>query len=259
LALLRNLSIFDVGGIYANHKYFDSGVVLGRNFQLLFQPIVDARTHCVVACALVSPRPRFTPEGLDLPSEMDIRVWIEALTWLQDYRQRDYKLSMLAHVSEQQLHSSDFMGQLLRGLEHLKLPASCIELEISERDAVGRDGYMIERLTTLRQAGFSIVIDNLGSDYSAISHLLYKPSTGIRIDEALTRRAQTNVSTALIEAILKIASVRDLHTIAAGVQDADTAAILTLLGVHRLQGNYFGLPLDCESFAEGLRGDSHAH
>jgi EAL domain-containing protein (putative c-di-GMP-specific phosphodiesterase class I) len=234
-------------------------VVLGRNFQVLFQPVVDARTYSVVACALVSTRPCCTPEGLNLPSEIDIEVWIEALTYLQVYRRQSCKLSMLAHVSEQQLHSPDFMGQLGRVLAQLKMPASCIELEISEHDAVGNDGCMIERLTTLRQAGFSIVIDSLGSDYSAISHLLYKPSTGIRIDEALTRRAQTKVSTALIEAILKIASVRDLHTIAAGVQDADTAAILTLLGVHRLQGNYFGLPLDHESFAESLRGGGHVH
>ncbi len=190
---------------------------------------------------------------------MDIQAWLEALTCLQACRLQGCKLSMLAHVSEQQIHSSNFIGQLLRWMEHLKMPASCVELEISERDAVGKDGNMIERLTTLRQAGFSIVIDNLGSDHSAISHLLYAPLTGIRIDEALTRRAETKVSTALIEAILKIASVRDLHTIAAGVEDADTAAILTLLGVHRLQGNYFGLPLDYESFAESLRGGDLVH
>jgi EAL domain-containing protein (putative c-di-GMP-specific phosphodiesterase class I) len=246
-----------LGGEDAIQKYFDGEVVLGRNFQVLFQPVVDARTHSVVACALVLTRPCFTPEGLNLPSEIDIQVWIEALTYLQVFRRQFCKASMLAHVSAPQLHAPDFMGQLSCVVEQLKMPASRIELEISEHDAVCNDGYMIERLTALRQVGFSIVIDSLGSDYSAISHLLYKPSTGIRIDEALTRRAQPKVSTALIEALLKVASVRDLHTIAASVQDADTAAMLTLLGVHHLQGNYFGLPVDFERFAESLIGSDH--
>jgi EAL domain-containing protein (putative c-di-GMP-specific phosphodiesterase class I) len=166
---------------------------------------------------------------------------------------------MLAHLSGHQLHLPDFMGQLSRILEWLKMPATCIELEISEQDAVENDGYMIERLTPLRQAGFSIVKDTLGSDYSAISHLHYKPSTCMWIGTILTRRAQTKVSIALIEGILKIASVCDLHTIATGVKEADTSAMWAFLGAHRLQGNCFGFPVDFKSFVEGFFGGEHVH
>jgi EAL domain-containing protein (putative c-di-GMP-specific phosphodiesterase class I) len=226
---------------------------------MLFQPIVDARTHGVVGCALVSHRSNLLPAGQIDPTASDLQVWEDAFMCLQAFRQMSPDISMLAPVSEHQIQSPDFMAQLMRRLALLKLPTSCIELEISEHDAVGDAGLMIGRLTTLRQAGFSIVIDNLGNDYFAISHLLYAPSTGIRIDEALTRQAQNRVSTALIEAILKIASVRALHTIAAGVQDADTAAVMALLGVHRLQGDYFGLPLDGEGFTQRLRGGDLDH
>jgi EAL domain-containing protein (putative c-di-GMP-specific phosphodiesterase class I) len=225
----------------------------------LFQPIVDAHTHCVVGCALVCAQSCFTPTAQDSPNEMALQDWRDALTCLQTWRALSHKLSLLAQVSEQQLRTPTFMAQLKRWLEQLQIPASCIELGISERVAMNDADFMIGCLTALRQSGFSIVIDKLGSGYSTVSQWLDTPSTGIRIDEALTRRAQARTGAALIEVILKLASFHGLRTIAAGVQDADAAAVLSLLGVHRLQGNYFGQPMDCQSFTHRLSGQSHAN
>ena len=232
-----------------------TGSVVERESLPLFQPIVDAQTHCLVGCALVLAGPSFTPEDQDSPKEIELQVWLDALRCLQAWRNQGNDLSLLVPVSETQLHSPTFIAQLMCLLEQLQLPASCIELEISERVAMGDAGFMVACLTELRKCGFAIVIDKLGSGYSTVSQWLDTPSTGIRIDEALTRRAQGKGGAALIEAILKIASVRGLRTIAAGVQDANAAAVLTLLGVHRLQGDYFGSVMDCHAFTQRLRGD----
>jgi EAL domain-containing protein (putative c-di-GMP-specific phosphodiesterase class I) len=190
---------------------------------------------------------------------MELQVWLDALTCLQTWRTLGHKLSLLAQVSEQQLRSPTFMAQLMRWMEQLQIPASCIELGISERVAMDDAGFMMGCLTALRQSGFSIVIDKLGSGYSTVSQWRDTPSTGIRIDEALTRRAQARTGAALIEAILKLASAHGFRTIAAGVQDADAAAVLSLLGVHRQQGNYFGPAMDCQSFTRQLSDDCHVH
>jgi EAL domain-containing protein (putative c-di-GMP-specific phosphodiesterase class I) len=234
-----------------------TGSVVERESMALFQPIVDAQTHCVVGCALVFAAPPITPADQDSPKEIELQVWLDALRCLQAFRQQGSDLSLLAPVSELQLHSPTFTAQLMGLLEQLQIPASCIELEISERFAMGNDSFMMGCLTALRKCGFSIVIDQLGSGYSTVSQWLDTPSTGIRIDEALTRRAQAKGGAALIEAILKIASARGLHTIAAGVQDADAAAVLSLLGVQRLQGNYFGPAMDCHTFTKRLNVIHH--
>jgi EAL domain-containing protein (putative c-di-GMP-specific phosphodiesterase class I) len=233
------------------------GSVVELESLALFQPIVDAQTHCVVGCALVMARPPFTPEDQDSPKEIELQVWLDALRCLQACREQGGDLSLLAHVSEAQLRSPTFIAQLMRSLEKLQIPASCIELEISERVAMGNASFMMGCLTALRKCGFSIVIDKLGSGYSTVSQWLDTPSTDIRIDEALTRRAQDEGGAALIESILKIASVRGLRTIAAGVQDADAAAVLALLGVHRLQGSYFGPAMDCHTFTQRLNVIHH--
>jgi EAL domain-containing protein (putative c-di-GMP-specific phosphodiesterase class I) len=229
-----------------------TGSAVQRESLALYQPIVDAQTHCVVGCALVLGRSSFTPEDQESPQEIELQVWIDALTCLQACRKQGSDLSLLAPVSESQLHSPTFTAQLMGLLEQLQIPACCIELEISERVAMGNTSFMVECLSKLRKCGFSIVIDKLGSGYSTVSQWLDTPSTGIRIDEALTRRAQAKGGAALIEAILKIASICGLRTIAAGVQDADAAAVLALLGVERLQGEYFGHAMDCQTFKQRL-------
>ena len=247
------------GGTTKQMNAQTKGSMVERKSLVLFQPVVDAQTHCIVSCATVSARPRFTVAGQDSHNAMELEDWNDALRCLHACRTLDCNLSLLAPVSEQQLRSPTFIVQALRSLEELQIPASCIELEIVERVAMGDASFMIGRLTALRQSGFSIVIDKLGSGYSTVSQLLDMPSTGLRIDEALTRRAQARGGAALIEAILRIALVRGLRTIAAGVQDADAAAVLSLLGVNRLQGNFFGSAVDCHDFMQQLSSESHVH
>jgi EAL domain-containing protein (putative c-di-GMP-specific phosphodiesterase class I) len=119
--------------------------------------------------------------------------------------------------------------------------------------------FMMGCLAGLREFGFGIVLDKIGSSYSTFSRWLKIPLTGIRIDEALTLRAQFRADAALIEALFKIASIRGLDTTAAGVHHAEASAVLTLLGVHRLQGEYFGPTLDCQSFMQRLSDDGPAN
>jgi EAL domain-containing protein (putative c-di-GMP-specific phosphodiesterase class I) len=110
----------------------------------------------------------------------------------------------------------------------------------------------------LRDAGFGVMIGELGSGHATFSQVLGRPATGIRIDAALTRRVQGKVGAELIEAIVKLAQACNLQTTACGVDDAETAAVLTLLGVQRLQGPYFGEPMECRAFEKILEQDRHA-
>jgi EAL domain-containing protein (putative c-di-GMP-specific phosphodiesterase class I) len=110
----------------------------------------------------------------------------------------------------------------------------------------------------MRAAGFGVFIGEFGSGHSTYSQLLLQPATGIRVDAALTRRVQGKVGAELIETIVKVAQAANLQTIAAGVEDAETAALLTLLGVQRLQGRYFGEPMDRQGIEKILGQDGYA-
>jgi EAL domain-containing protein (putative c-di-GMP-specific phosphodiesterase class I) len=146
----------------------------------------------------------------------------------------------------------------MRALEQLALPASAIELEIAEHVLLGHADFMRDHLNALLASGFSILCGELGRNHSSLAQWRDTPMTGLRIDETLTRQPQARESGVVIEALLMIASTCGLCTIATGVQDADAAAVLSLLGVQRLQGRHFGEPMDCRDFERLLERDRHA-
>ncbi len=247
-----------------------ANAVAQQSIQACFQPIVDARTHRVVSCEVVPCwhdaqhghvlAHSFIPvaQQLGLLEQLGLQVWAKSLACLHAWRSRDQGLTLLANVSRQQLHASTFTAQLSNDLKQLGMPLSCIDLEIAESVAADDGATTDQRMSALREAGFGVMIGELGSGHFTFTQLLDKPATGIRIDAALTRRVRGKVGTELIEAIVKLAQVCNLQTTATGVEDAEAAALLTLLGVQRLQGRYFGEPLERDAFERVLDQDRYA-
>jgi EAL domain-containing protein (putative c-di-GMP-specific phosphodiesterase class I) len=235
-----------------------------RAIQACFQPIVDAQTQRIVSVEVVPCwhddmhghvlARNFIPlaKQLGVFEDVGLQVWAHALTCLQGWHRHHQSLKLLVNVSQQQFYAHDFTVQMLSNLNRLGIPLSCIELEIAEKIAMKAGHAATERLAALQDAGFGVVIGEFGSGNSTFSQLSGTTSTGIRIDAALTRRVQGKVGADLIETIVKVAHANNLRTIAAGVEDAETAALLALLGVQRLQGQHFGLPMDCQSFTQRL-------
>jgi len=247
-----------------------ASAIAQQAIQACFQPIVDAQSRRVVGCELL---PCWHDEShgrvlartiiafaqrLGLLEVMALQVWARSLVALHGWRSSGKNLTLLVNVSCQQFHAHGFMVQLVNDLSRLDIALSCIDLEIAESVAMEDGRATARRIAELRKAGFGIVIGDIGSGHSTFSQLLGLSATGIRIDAALTRRVQGQVGAQLVEAIVKLAQVSHLNTIAAGVEDAETAATLTLLGVHCLQGRFFGEPVDSQSFGNMLTQDDHA-
>ena len=163
-------------------------------------------------------------------------------------RSQGKKLTLLANISRQQFHAHDFTLQLANDLTRLGIPLSYMDLEIEENVAMEEGPSAVGRMTALRETGFGVVIGQFGSGHSTFLQLFGRPSTAIRVDAALTRRVQGKGGAEFIEAIVNVAHASKMYTIASGVKDAETAALLTLLGVDRLQGRYFGEPVDSQRF-----------
>jgi EAL domain-containing protein (putative c-di-GMP-specific phosphodiesterase class I) len=241
-----------------------------RAIQACFQPIVDAQTHRIVSVEVVPCwhddmhghvlARNFIPlaKQLGVFEEVGLQVWAHALTCLQGWHSHHQSLTLLANITQKQFHWHGFTTQLTSNLNRLGIARSCINLEIAEKVAIEGGQAAIGRLTALREAGFGVMIGEFGSGNATFSQLLGNPSTGIRIDASLTRRVQGKVGAELIEAIVKVAHASNLQTIAAGVEDAETAALLALLGVHRLQGRYFGEAMDRQAFENVLAQYRHA-
>jgi EAL domain-containing protein (putative c-di-GMP-specific phosphodiesterase class I) len=233
--------------------------------QPCFVPIVDAQTLRVVSCAVV-PCLQSEPDAEELPpsilipvaqrrgmlKELEHQVWLGALESLQAWRAQGQDLTLFCKFSRQQFLAPSFCQQLLDDLQGRQIPVSCIDLEVAEDSSSDDADQMIARMAELRAAGFGIVIGDFGSATATHPQLRWEHLTGIKIDAFMARQAETKADVHLIEAIVKIASLRNLRTVAAGVDNAEIAAMLTLMGVDRLEGAHFGEPMASVSFEQLL-------
>lgn len=107
----------------------------------------------------------------------------------------------------------------------------------------------------LHDAGFKLAVDDFGVGYSSLSQLHEMPVDELKIDISFTRRARDPQGARLIQAITGMAQALNLHIVAEGVEDGETAAILNTLGVHSFQGYHFGKPMPAAEIAAWLEAN----
>ena len=99
-------------------------------------------------------------------------------------------------------------------------------------------------LQALKRLGVLLAIDDFGTGYSSLSYLQDFPFDVLKIDRSFVRRVPDRDGAALTQAIVDLARVLGLETVAEGIEDPAHASILLSLGANRGQGFGFARPLD---------------
>jgi diguanylate cyclase (GGDEF)-like protein/PAS domain S-box-containing protein len=229
---------------------------------LVYQPIValDGR-HVVGAEALCRwthptrgsiPPSVFVPIAEDSDLIAEIGRWVleeacqQASRWLRDgVVGRDFVISV--NVSARQL-SDTLPDQVVRLLATTGLAARNLTLEVTET-AVMEDGAAAVRvLERIRALGVSVAMDDFGTGYSSLGHLRSLPIDTVKIDRSFVAGVHRPYEAALVRAVVDLADVLHLRTVAEGVETEAQALALAALGCHLGQGYLFGRPTRAERF-----------
>ena len=128
-------------------------------------------------------------------------------------------LVVSVNISVKQLAHAALVKLVRRVLDETRLPASCLEIEVSEADLVRGPELAIERLEELRRIGLRIALDDFGTGESRIAHLYRYPIDTLKIDGSVVRDAVTNRDhEAVIIAAVALARSRRLAVVAEGVE-----------------------------------------
>jgi diguanylate cyclase (GGDEF)-like protein len=146
------------------------------------------------------------------------------------------------NVSPMQFLESAFVEQVTAALAATGLPASALELEITE--TVFQTGAAtIEALGRLRALGVSIAIDDFGSGYSSLTSLERLPITRVKLDRTLIEAVDSNPrSAAIARAIIVLCHGLGLQVMAEGVERPEQLAMLARYGPIGVQGYLLGRP-----------------
>jgi EAL domain-containing protein (putative c-di-GMP-specific phosphodiesterase class I)/GGDEF domain-containing protein len=135
------------------------------------------------------------------------------------------------------LLNDDFVGDIRRFLEEGAVPASRLELRISERAFTVLDPSVCKSLDAL---GVRLVVDEVGRGMASIDRLARAPIWGLQLDRAwVTAVRSDEVALKVCRAGISAATALGLTAIATGVDDGEQRSALLALGCVHGSGDLY--------------------
>jgi EAL domain-containing protein (putative c-di-GMP-specific phosphodiesterase class I) len=138
----------------------------------------------------------------------------------------------------------DPAGVIAREAAAAGIPASLIEVEITE-SLLANDSASVQKvLQNLRELGCRIALDDFGTRYSALSYITRFPPDRIKIDKAFVHNVDRSPADAAVaSAILSLASSLNLDVTAEGIERPEQLEWLKQRGCHEGQGFLLARPM----------------
>lgn len=233
---------------------------LEDRLRLLYQPIFDCRDGRVVGMEALA---RWSPDGTTWQTPGEFLAIAEAtgrtgeLTrlvlarTLAECRPWETGLEVSINLAERDL-AREGLAQTIAAIvtEAGASPAS-VMLEVTERALQLDPRRAAAQLIALREQGFRIALDDFGAGWSSLSQLRDLPLDRIKLDRALVGALSSDPGArAVTGMIVALAWQLGIGCSIEGVESEAQANAARALGIHLMQGYYFGRP---EPAAEALR------
>jgi EAL domain-containing protein (putative c-di-GMP-specific phosphodiesterase class I) len=202
------------------------------------------------------PPDEFIPlaEQTGLIHQLTLRVLDEALRQHRAWRSQGFHVPIAVNFSMRNLHDPDIADAVARLLLRWQVPATMLEIEITESSLMADPARALEALRRLRAMGVQVAIDDFGTGYASLAHLKQLPVDVLKIDRSFVRELERERSDrAIVRATVDLAHNLELRVVAEGVEDRATAEYLADIGCDHAQGYYFARPLPAEELTRWLR------
>ena len=217
-------------------------------YSLVYQPIVHVVQNQLVgheALTRFHPEPYRSPDQwfheaaeVGLLAELELAVIRRALADLGRFPEGTY-LSL--NISPQTL-STGAIHEVLDGV-----PLERVMLEVTEHASVADYGVIADQLTSLRQRGLRLAVDDAGAGYASFRHIIKLKPDVIKLDASLVAAIdQDPVIHALAAALIRFAEETGSKVVAEGVERPQELHVLRQLKVNKAQGYLLGAPVPIE-------------
>jgi EAL domain-containing protein (putative c-di-GMP-specific phosphodiesterase class I) len=116
-----------------------------------------------------------------------------------------------------------------------------VVIEVTETAVIRSEAAASTFLAGMRALGCRVALDDFGSGYGGFRHLKSLPVDILKIDAEFVRDLPASrASRHVVEAVVSLARAFGHRTIAEGVEDRETLALLAGLGVDLAQGHFIG-------------------
>ena len=158
------------------------------------------------------------------------------------------------NFSRRHIREKNFTEKLVSIVDKYELPHPLIEVEITESAMVGEEDKLYDWIVSIRNAGFSVAIDDFGSGLSSLQFVKDIPADVLKIDKSLlSHNCEDEKERIVQESISNFAHRLNMKTVAEGVETKEQMELLKSIGCDIIQGYYFSKPLPPEEFCKLFR------
>ena len=239
-------------------------------FRLHYQPQVELGSDRVIGAEAlirwrdpqrgdISPA-EFIPLAEESGFVVAIGDWVlrEAIDQAAHWLSRGLRMPVAVNVSALQFQQAHFVDSVAAALRDAALPASMLELELTEGVLLGDADEGLKRMQALAALGVTLSIDDFGTGYSSLGYLKRFPIQRLKIDRSFVQGLPNDPSdVGIANAIVQMGRALGLQVIAEGVETEAQRDFLAQAGCHEFQGYLFAPALRPEEFEQRVRPRRH--
>lgn len=192
---------------------------------------------------------RFIPQAEENGLVAAISDWVlkraceDALAWGGDRY-------VSVNISPVEFRSTDLVQRIANVLEVSGLPASRLELEITENVTFEHPKQALEVMQGLRALGVRLTVDDFGTGYAALGYLKTFPFNGLKIDRSWMKDfPESQQAQSVVAGIIALARAFALTITAEGIETEAQLNQLKKLSCEEGQGYFLGRPMPLAAFS----------
>lgn len=189
-------------------------------------------------------------------TDLDIYVWDTVCRDISDWIKAGHEMIPVSvNVSRADIYNPNLSNILTDMLHKYDIKPEFLHLEITETAYTESSTQLISVVHTLKELGFIIEMDDVGSGYSSLNMLSEISIDILKLDRGFIVNETTNEkSKGILSFIMGLAKWLRLPVVAEGVETAEQINALKILGCEYVQGYYYAKPMPKTDFEKHVWG-----
>ncbi|WP_394229256.1 bifunctional diguanylate cyclase/phosphodiesterase [Shewanella colwelliana] len=244
-----------------------------KELSLQYQPLVSLRSKEIIGAeALLRwnnpilgsvPPDKFISLAEHNGQIIDIGNFVlhTALSQAAQWRlQRNSNFRIAINISPLQFRDTNFAEHISNLLALYRLPANCLELEITEGILLQDEEIAKRTISQLQRLGIRISLDDFGTGYSSLSYLQKYAFNTLKIDRCFITNLEKNIQDReLTKAIIAMSKKLNMNVIAEGVESEAQDLFIRDEDCDYGQGYLYGKPADADMFEQRYISRNASH